>query len=412
VRAGGGISLARLIAVRNALTVALAAGVCLLDIGAALAAPPAAAPAGTAGLSNNYMFGWDVVSGTYRALAVDQYGEIYCNNCSGGGGGGGNAAASLTGTTVPTSADYLGFSVAGSLVGVSAANPLPISGTLTTSPTGTQAVSGTVAVSSLAGTSAVTVSNSPTVSLAPSSTVTLAAGASTIGTVALSSNTVTLGAGSSVSVSNFPASQSVTGTVGVSALPALPAGANAIGSVSVSNFPAAQTVNGSVSLTGSNVVTLSSNTVTLAAGASAIGTVALGTGTSNIGTIAGSSANLATYLQAVSSGGFSGAYAKQHQRNGQSQRRAALQPCLVERIHANRLRAHFRIGIRNGGQRHAPAENLCRDADHGDLEQRCRDAGWQRNHVRRDRRQRGHGYQHIHRSRSRCRESWLQITLV
>jgi hypothetical protein len=101
----------------------------------------------------------------------------------------------------------------------------------------------------------------------------------------------------------------VTGTVGVSALPALPAGANAIGSVSVSNFPAAQTVNGSVSLTGSNVVTLSSNTVTLAAGASAIGTVALGTGTSNIGTIAGSSANLATYLQAVSSGGFSGAYA-------------------------------------------------------------------------------------------------------
>jgi len=46
---------------------------------------------------------------------------------SGGGGSGSNAAAGPTGSAVPTSADYLGFNVAGNLVGVSAANPLPVS---------------------------------------------------------------------------------------------------------------------------------------------------------------------------------------------------------------------------------------------------------------------------------------------
>ncbi|MGY2052405.1 hypothetical protein [Methylobacterium sp. JK268] len=70
---------------------------------------------------------------------------------------------------------------------------------------------------------------------------------------------------SSVAVSNFPATQAVTGTVnlgagsaaigtvGVTSLPSLPAGANAIGSVSVSNLPATQAVSWSgqsVGLTG------------------------------------------------------------------------------------------------------------------------------------------------------------------
>lgn len=56
-----------------------------------------------------------------------------------------------------------------------------------------------------------------------------------------------------ISVSNFPATQPVSGTVGVSSLPALPAGSNAIGSVSVSNFPSTQNVsvtNGSLAVTG------------------------------------------------------------------------------------------------------------------------------------------------------------------
>lgn len=46
----------------------------------------------------------------------------------------------------------------------------------------------------------------------------------------------------SVSVSNLPATQAVSGAVSVSALPALPPGTNAIGSVTVSNLPATQPV--------------------------------------------------------------------------------------------------------------------------------------------------------------------------
>ena len=45
---------------------------------------------------------------------------------SSGGGGGGNAAAGLTGAAVPTSGGYTAFNVSGNLVGVSAANPLPV----------------------------------------------------------------------------------------------------------------------------------------------------------------------------------------------------------------------------------------------------------------------------------------------
>jgi hypothetical protein len=43
---------------------------------------------------------------------------------------GGNAAAGLTGAAVPGSADYVGFNSGGNLVGVSAANPLPITGSI------------------------------------------------------------------------------------------------------------------------------------------------------------------------------------------------------------------------------------------------------------------------------------------
>lgn len=63
----------------------------------------------------------------------------------------------------------------------------------------------------------------------------------------------------SVSVSNLPATQPVSGTVAatqsgtwtVGLNGALPPGTNALGSVSVSNFPTTQTVSGSIGLTGS-----------------------------------------------------------------------------------------------------------------------------------------------------------------
>lgn len=56
---------------------------------------------------------------------------------AGGGGGGGNAAASTTSLPVPTSADYTGFNSGGNLVGVSAANPLPVAQQGSTAVTGT-----------------------------------------------------------------------------------------------------------------------------------------------------------------------------------------------------------------------------------------------------------------------------------
>jgi hypothetical protein len=46
---------------------------------------------------------------------------------SGGAGGGGNPAAGSTGSAIPSSADYLGFSQGGLLVGVSSSAPLPVS---------------------------------------------------------------------------------------------------------------------------------------------------------------------------------------------------------------------------------------------------------------------------------------------
>jgi len=46
-------------------------------------------------------------------------------------GGGSNASVGLTGTTAPTSATEIGIIVTGNLQGVSAANPLPVSGTVT-----------------------------------------------------------------------------------------------------------------------------------------------------------------------------------------------------------------------------------------------------------------------------------------
>lgn len=62
-----------------------------------------------------------------HVISTDSTGAI---NVVGGGGGGGNPAAGPTGSPVPADADYIGINVGGNLVGVSAANPLPISGSI------------------------------------------------------------------------------------------------------------------------------------------------------------------------------------------------------------------------------------------------------------------------------------------
>ena len=67
-------------------------------------------------------------------------------------------------------------------------------------------------------------------------------GGGTSSTVSVSNFPATQPVSGSVSVSNFPATQPVSGSLGVTSLPALPTGSNAIGSVSVSNLPATQPV--------------------------------------------------------------------------------------------------------------------------------------------------------------------------
>jgi hypothetical protein len=67
---------------------------------------------------------WQSSTLSYVPMLADSSGNLLTSG--GGGGGGGNAAAGLTGSSVPTSADYLGFGVSGVLTGVSASTPLPV----------------------------------------------------------------------------------------------------------------------------------------------------------------------------------------------------------------------------------------------------------------------------------------------
>ena len=136
-------------------------------------------------------------------------------------GAGAAAIGSVSVSNFPTSQVAYGTynSTAPTLTtGNSASLQLDVNGNLKVVPQGTQTVSGSVSVSNFPATQAV------------SGTVSLGAGAAAIG---------------SVTVSNFPATQPVSGTV------SLGAGAAAIGSVTVSNFPATQAVSGSVTVSGS-----------------------------------------------------------------------------------------------------------------------------------------------------------------
>ena len=78
----------------------------------------------------------------------------------GSGGGGSNAAASATGAAVPTSADYVGFNSAGNLIGVSSANPLPVTGAITNTAFG---ISGTLPA--FASTPTVNIGTAPTIAV-------------------------------------------------------------------------------------------------------------------------------------------------------------------------------------------------------------------------------------------------------
>ena len=84
-------------------------------------------------------------------------------NLVAGGGSGSNAAAGPTGSAVPGSADYIGFNSGGNLVGVSAGNPLPVTGTINASnpsvgTTGTTAPTSATEVGFISGANLVGVS--------------------------------------------------------------------------------------------------------------------------------------------------------------------------------------------------------------------------------------------------------------
>jgi hypothetical protein len=219
----------------------------------------------------------------------------------GGGAGGGNVSIYLGGSAVGAANLFpVKDSVLEALI---TGGALKVGGTLSIGNfPATQPVSGSVSIS---GTPSVSLAGSSSVSLTGS----LPAGTNTLGTVGLSAGatgSVTAGGtggtvaqavqgisgGVPMSVSG-QLSQSGTWNVGVSSLPALPAGSNAIGGVSVSNFPATQPVSGSVAV---------SSLPPLAAGTSNIGTVSLATGAAGSVTAAGTAGTVAQAMQGIAGG--------------------------------------------------------------------------------------------------------------
>lgn len=75
--------------------------------------------------------GISLIDGQAARLQLDSSGNLKVTGGSGGGSSS-NAAAGTTGSTVPTSGDYIAFNVSGSLTGVSSSNPLPVTQATTT----------------------------------------------------------------------------------------------------------------------------------------------------------------------------------------------------------------------------------------------------------------------------------------
>jgi hypothetical protein len=93
-------------------------------------------------------------------------------------GSAGNAAASATGSAVPSSADYIGFSSGGNLVGVSSSNPLPITGSISaTNPS----VSATGAAAPTSATLLGIISGANIVGVSSTNPVPMSQGAATTG---------------------------------------------------------------------------------------------------------------------------------------------------------------------------------------------------------------------------------------
>jgi hypothetical protein len=238
-----------------------------------------------------------------------------------GGGTGGNVTVSLGGSQVGTANPFpvkesalealisAGVLKVGGSVAISGTPGVSLVGTPSVGltgplPAGGNAI-GSVSISNFPGTQTVALSGSPSVTLSGA----LPPGGNTLGSVNLAAGSVgsvtAAGAGGSVGQAvqgisgGVPLtvaggiSQAGTWNVGVSSLPALSAGSNAIGSVTVSNFPSSQPVSGSVAV---------SSLPALPAGSSTIGTVGLTAGSVGSVTAAGAGGTTAQAVQGIAGG--------------------------------------------------------------------------------------------------------------
>ena len=244
----------------------------------------------------------EVSNAVLNDLTFTQYGSpavealnVYVVNEAGSSG---NPAAGLTGSPVPTYADYIGFEDDSSnLIGVSATNPLPVVGSFA-APTGTQTVTvagtstvtiagiaaGTVQVAGIVGTSTVTVAGNVAVaSVAGTSTVEIAGivGTPTVEVAGvLGTSTVTV-AGTVIAACSGTQTVTVSGNVAVTGQLTAPTGTQTVevaGIIGTSTV----TVAGNVSVTGQLTAPTGTQTVTVA-GNVAVSSVA---GTSTV-TVAG-----------------------------------------------------------------------------------------------------------------------------
>lgn len=246
-------------------------------------------------------------SGHAQPLKVDVSGNLLTTSS---GGGSGNPAAGPTGSPVPGDADYIGINVGGNLVGVSATNPLPVSGSFSNpsvSTTGTAVPASATFIGGTDGTNlralsvdgtgklnvnvsaivADTVNQGSPAVIANSWPVEVTDGTNVLGVTAHPlridpTGTTTQPVSGTVAVSNFPATQPVSGTVTVvqptgtnlhvDVDQPLPAGTNVIGHV-IADTGSTTTVTGNVTVvqpTGTNLHAVldatSTTTVTQATG--------------------------------------------------------------------------------------------------------------------------------------------------
>lgn len=136
--------------------------------------------------------------GQSSALQLDSAGNLLVNVAVGGGGGGSNLSVGVTGATAPTSATEIGtIDGTGKLQGVSATNPLPISGSIS-------------ATNPSVGTTNVAAPTSATEIGVIDGTGKLQGASSTNPVRVDPTGTTTQPVSGSVSVSNFPGTQAVT----------------------------------------------------------------------------------------------------------------------------------------------------------------------------------------------------------